>query len=316
MNGQQPMKVQYRPYSFAGNLPVVAFTGSRRPRNDLFNMNTDDTIRFVHLHNCVEVGLPTAGRGVLYADDRLMEVQEGEAVVIMPFRTHVLREKHNGIRDYLFYDAPAFLQRFVPDSQGLSALYESSGVPSCVILKGDEAALLERRCRDIIAEIQRDQGDGALCARGLLLALIVEISRVIGQAVRQEHGENAALSILPALQYLNANYREAISMSILPELCHLSGTHFRRLFHSIMGCSPLEYTQNMRVNYACQQLLSSDTSILDISMHSGYDSISSFNRQFIKIVGTTPSRWRHEYGLSHSDYLPTAPYAVSTKGPE
>ena len=316
MNGQQPLKVQYRPYSFAGKLPVVAFTGNNRPRNDLFNMNSDDQIRFVHLHNCVELGLPTNGRGCLYADDRLMEIEAGEAVIVMPFRTHVLREKDGGSRDYLFCDAPAFLQRFVPDSQGISALYESSGAPSCAILKGDEAALLERRCRDIIAEIQSDRDDGDLCARGLLLALIVEISRVIGQSVRHERGNNSTMSILPALQYLNANYRENISMSGLPDLCHLSGTHFRRLFHAIMGCSPLEYTQNMRVNYACRQLLSSDASILDISMRSGYDSISSFNRQFIRIVGMTPSRWRREYALSNSDYLPTAPYSVRPKGGE
>ena len=97
-------------------------------------------------------------------------------------------------------------------------------------------------------------------------------------------------------------------MKYLQERCQVSGTHCRRLFVGIMGWSPLEFLQNLRVSRACDLMLTSDTSILSISLAVGFDSVSSFNRQFAKIVGMPPSKWRKARQHSHGEYLPESLY--------
>ena len=81
-------------------------------------------------------------------------------------------------------------------------------------------------------------------------------------------------------------------MEELAQMCHLSETHFRRVFHEIMNTSPLNYLNTTRILQACTLLRSTEDSILSISEQVGFRSVSSFNRHFAEIMGTQPSTWR------------------------
>ena len=87
---------------------------------------------------------------------------------------------------------------------------------------------------------------------------------------------------------------QQFTVDYLADLCHLSVTHFRRVFHSIMGVSPLEFIMNTRISRACVLLRSTEDSILSISEQVGFHSISSFNRCFLKIMELTPRAWRNQ----------------------
>ena len=72
----------------------------------------------------------------------------------------------------------------------------------------------------------------------------------------------------------------------------MSQSHFRRVFTQIMGCGPLEYLNQTRIEHACSMLKLSRDSILTVSEKSGFTSLSSFNRHFLAMTGTTPTDWR------------------------
>lgn len=101
-----------------------------------------------------------------------------------------------------------------------------------------------------------------------------------------------AMPIASALTYIEDNYAQQFPMPMLADLCHMSHSHFRRIFQQIMGCGPLEYLNRMRIEHACTLLRTTRDSILDISEQSGFLSLSSFNRHFLATVGTTPTEWR------------------------
>lgn len=56
---------------------------------------------------------------------------------------------------------------------------------------------------------------------------------------------------MPALRHLRNHLQGNITSAQQQEICHLSGTHFKRLSHSAMGCSPLEDIWNLRISNAC-----------------------------------------------------------------
>ena len=100
--------------------------------------------------------------------------------------------------------------------------------------------------------------------------------------------------ISPALDYIEENYMQQFTIEYLAELCHWSLTHFRRVFHDIMGTSPLDYVNNTRILKSCILLRSTEHSILDISEMVGFHSVSSFNRYFIKLMQMSPREYRKQ----------------------
>jgi len=102
------------------------------------------------------------------------------------------------------------------------------------------------------------------------------------------------LSIAPALDYIEDNYAQQFTINDLADLCHWSPTHFRRVFHDIMGTSPLDFVNNTRITKACMMLRTTEDSILNISENVGFRSVSSFNRYFIKKMEMSPRDYRKQ----------------------
>lgn len=53
-----------------------------------------------------------------------------------------------------------------------------------------------------------------------------------------------------------------------------------------------QYINGFRIRDACKLLATTDQSILQVSMASGFLSKSNFNREFLRVTGQTPSQWR------------------------
>lgn len=100
---------------------------------------------------------------------------------------------------------------------------------------------------------------------------------------------------------------QQFSIEYLADLCHWSPTHFRRVFHDIMGTSPLDYVNNTRILKSCILLRSTEHSILDISEMVGFHSVSSFNRYFIKLMQMSPREYRKQMQQSEKR-LRTSPF--------
>ena len=56
-----------------------------------------------------------------------------------------------------------------------------------------------------------------------------------------------------------------------------------------------EYVSSIRAKYAAEQLLSTDDSITNIALNSGFSSQSTFNRTFLKIYGMSPREYRNNF---------------------
>ena len=152
----------------------------------------------------------------------------------------------------------------------------------------------------IIQELEDQNPCYQISARSLLCSLYIELYRIEslgggnkGQKKEGEIAENS-LVISPALDYIEENYMQQFTIEYLADLCHWSPTHFRRVFHDIMGTSPLDYVNNTRIMKSCILLRSTEHSILDISEMVGFHSVSSFNRYFIKLMQLSPREYRKQ----------------------
>ncbi len=96
-----------------------------------------------------------------------------------------------------------------------------------------------------------------------------------------------------ALAYIDSHLTEPFSESDLAAIASKSPSAFSRCFRRHTGMALVQYVNRLRINLACQLLMSEgDLPITDICYAAGYNNISNFNRQFLAQKGMPPSRFR------------------------
>ena len=123
--------------------------------------------------------------------------------------------------------------------------------------------------------------------------------RILGQLRRESAQyfpkQKTMEQIAPALQYINEHYaEESISVAHLARLCGVSEVYLRRMFQRAFAVSPAVYMRNRRIEYARELLRTEEYSVTDVSMLAGFNDTAYFAREFKRVVGVTPSAYRHE----------------------
>ncbi|GAA5314810.1 MAG: GlxA family transcriptional regulator [Candidatus Pelagadaptatus aseana] len=110
------------------------------------------------------------------------------------------------------------------------------------------------------------------------------------------HGDKTILEIQ---HWLEAHYREAISMDDLGHAFGLSNRSLLRRFKLATGLSPLSYLQDIRLDMACRLLVQSNKSVEEVTHEVGYEDVSSFIRLFKRRSGFTPNNYRARFRAVH-----------------
>ncbi|HKM29069.1 MAG TPA: helix-turn-helix domain-containing protein [Anaerovoracaceae bacterium] len=100
--------------------------------------------------------------------------------------------------------------------------------------------------------------------------------------------------IAKALQYINRNYKDKITLTDIENNLNVNGSYFSSLFRHEMGITFTEYLNQVKIDYACQLLETTNLSIIDISLATGYEDQSYFTKVFKKCTGETPKQHRNK----------------------
>nr|WP_281396712.1 AraC family transcriptional regulator [Roseospira visakhapatnamensis] len=103
--------------------------------------------------------------------------------------------------------------------------------------------------------------------------------------------ENAAIN--RAISYLRENLTAPVTETDLAALTRQSPSAFSRSFKRHTGTTLVRYKNQLRIDLACQLLLSDpELRVADICFDVGFSNLSNFNRHFLKLKGMSPSQFR------------------------
>ena len=101
--------------------------------------------------------------------------------------------------------------------------------------------------------------------------------------------------ILTMLAFIQENYAEKLTLQEIADASAISTRECLRCFQASIQQSPMEYLMEYRIQMAAKLLETTDLSITEIAMETGWGSSSYFTKTFRSFRGKTPNTYRKEY---------------------
>lgn len=98
--------------------------------------------------------------------------------------------------------------------------------------------------------------------------------------------------MMRAVHYIRANYRDAIGLTELLRLTHMSRASFARQFRCHTGRTFSQLLNHVRLEAVCRDLRETAEPVGNIAFAHGFNQLSFFNRLFRRETGLSPSRYR------------------------
>ncbi|MBD8071089.1 AraC family transcriptional regulator [Bacillus sp. PS06] len=107
-------------------------------------------------------------------------------------------------------------------------------------------------------------------------------------------------SLQKAIDYMEENMLEDVSIENIAYHANASTFHFQRTFSILTDISVGEYLRRRRLTLAAEELIRTDTRIIDLAFKYGYETPEAFSKAFRKQHGVTPSDVRKGNGRLQS----------------
>lgn len=109
--------------------------------------------------------------------------------------------------------------------------------------------------------------------------------------IRENYGRKNSRTINIALDYIDNNYTQEISLENVAKHIGLTPQHFSKIFKQETGSNYVDWITRLRIEKAKQYLSSGEKNIKEICYLVGYKDPNYFSRIFRRIVGTSPSEY-------------------------
>ena len=262
------------------------------------SLNDDLNNYPVHWHEEMEVIRVQSGRGLVFIDGKRLEVKQGDILIVNPYLLHSVARMEN---EFMTIESVVFNLRML----------ESSVADACTVKF--LAPLINRThlCKRMITPDMpyynvfnenmttllmacNDRQEGyELAVKANLTWLFYHFYNkglVRGKTVEDEEKYSGVLKT--ALDYIQKNLSEPLTVGDIAAACGYSETYMMKLFKKMTGLTCVEYVNSYRLKECAERLLTSKEKILDIAYEYGFNNVSYFNLQFKKVYGMTPKEYR------------------------
>lgn len=143
---------------------------------------------------------------------------------------------------------------------------------------------------NIESELESDKPGRLFMASVQFYSLLGHLCRIYSD--EEINSKRQLIRIGKALGLLEKSIQRTVSLAELTDLTAMSVSTLNRIFREATGYSPIEYHLRIRIKKAGEILCISNFSITQIASLTGFDDSNYFSRQFKKIMGVSPLKFR------------------------
>lgn len=229
-----------------------------------------------HLHDDVEIVYVIRGNGEAFCAGKKYSIEPGMFFVAFPNQVHYYSGCSEG--EYIILIAKP---SFVPS---LSQTLRENEPKSPIYLP--KSADLSDLLKDGLQE-KEEHGDSRVLDAYLVLFFLKLLRETELDKCTIQRDIASSL-----LQYCTAHYKEDITVSSAAKALNISRSSVSHFFVSRIGMNFCEYINTLRLAQAVKLMEDNSLNITEIAFLSGFSTIRTFNRAFLKQYGIPPTRYR------------------------
>lgn len=293
-----PMCVLKDDYSNGIRVGEVYINDVFRPNSKLLGKSArsdagyEYTFTAYHFHEGVEILRINGGRAAVVVNNKIIEVEDDDIVVINPFEAHGIYLCDEGTKFsrtcLIFQPTDIF-----PSTSGGDTLFDrlKNFRFKNLISRAESRELCD--CIDEIIELAERSDAGWSVAVIANLTKIYSLAISLGCLVGEEEIMPYQHEFMTRVaDYIENNICSAISTAEAAKHCQYSTEHFCRMFKRYFGKTFGDYVNMYKIHKAKDMIDSGSwTSVSEIARELGFISQNNFSNMFKRHIGTTPSAY-------------------------
>jgi len=255
-----------------------------------------------HQHLEYELILFTEGSGMSFIGNHVGEFETGDLYFLGSGLPHTFQKRQAELVTSAvvvqfredFWGA-SFLQ--LPESRAIRTLFEASG-------KGLKVnPLFREKLAARIRELEYLQGFRRVVQLCECLQMLTDPGSCYPVSTREEKTYHLKEKdrIDRVFQYTIDHFREPITLSTIAEMANMSIPAFCNYFKRSTKKTYIDFLHEVRIGYACQLLIETQQSVLEICIDSGFNTIANFNKQFLKVKKMPPLKYKKHFAARKAE---------------
>ena len=230
-----------------------------------------------------------SGTGKLMADDTKgttheYQIRSGQGFMIFPRQINTYIADRNLPWEYVWIEFDGLRAREIIETAGLT--------PDHPVYHATFKDLRENM-KDEMLYIVEHSDESTFHLIGHLYLFIDYLTRSAASMQIALNGKVRDFYIKEALNFIEQNFQNDISVEEIASFCGLNRTYFGRIFKETVGKSPQQFLLSYRMAKAAELLKLTALSVSDIGNAVGYPNQLHFSRAFKNVYGVSPREWRN-----------------------
>lgn len=238
-----------------------------------------------HTHNCSELFYVTGGLGQFQIEDQLYPVSTNDLIIINPNVIHTEVSLNSNPLEYIVVGADGL------ELETIDGTDNHYRIINCKNFRDRTLFSLQQMLKEME---NKALGYETVC-QDLMEILVISLFRQTNFSTSLAPVKKNSTRLCKMVhRYIDAHYKENITLDSLVELTHVSKYYLVHTFTKEYGISPINYAVARRIEEAKQLLKNDDYTLSFISQMLGFSSQSYFSQIFKKNVGLSPNEYRKQ----------------------
>ncbi len=115
------------------------------------------------------------------------------------------------------------------------------------------------------------------------------------EVITNTYNKNEKDRMAKVISYLTENFDNKIELEQVASVASMTPNAFCRYFKKRTHKSFTQYLNEIRLRHACKLLIEGEMQIATVCYHSGFNTLTNFNRQFKALMKSTPTEYMEKY---------------------
>lgn len=255
-------------------------------------------IFYPHCHNYYELFMTVSGTVTHWINGVSSELPQGSLVFIRPDDIHgYIYETPKSVEtSYINFaftkETAEELFAYLTESFPSDYLINCTMPPTVVVSSTERKRLIS-----LFSELNTVDWNDKNTLKIRARVILADIFTRNFYNIQREHGETMPTWLARLAQAMEKPENFAAGIEKLSELSQKSDKHISRNLKKYFGMTPSEYINSLRVNYASNLLINTNTPVIDICYTCGFQNLSYFYRVFKRTYNLSPGDFRKQYTI-------------------